>query len=262
MGWPKPSARAMVTDLIPHECTRPKIYRTFAIAATHKSIFKILFKGSMKTIFHRLGWLNIYFSSHFYDRCVRAGWLEQYIYRRLWYRKFWSVGIATLRVNLLVNLDNLTTVFVVLVVFQVCCRDGQRWAHRPRVCWCLRATFRYPPSWKRKPKLVIGQSVATSWTTSLQQHLRRQKYHRGSGRGPCALTFYNLAFKKITFSPLRDVNSSLDPRGRRQDSWLRDNTSRHHRSSLVERQCLVHPKFQKFYKIPRHIKSLDACMKH
>jgi hypothetical protein len=28
------------------------------------------------------------------------------------------------------------------------------------------------------------------------------------------------------------------------------------------RQCLVPSKFQKFYKIPRHIKSLDACIEH
>jgi hypothetical protein len=28
------------------------------------------------------------------------------------------------------------------------------------------------------------------------------------------------------------------------------------------RQCLVPSKFQKFYKISRHIKSLDACMEH
>jgi hypothetical protein len=34
-----------------------------------------------------------------------------------------------------------------------------------------------------------------------------------------------------------------------------------HRLTLL-RQCLDSSKFQKFYKIPRHIKSLDACMKH
>jgi hypothetical protein len=28
------------------------------------------------------------------------------------------------------------------------------------------------------------------------------------------------------------------------------------------RQCLVPSKFQKFYKILRHIKSLDICMEH
>ena len=47
-----------------------------------------------------------------------------------------------------------------------------------------------------------------------------------------ALIFYNLAIflRKFTFGPKGDLNSSLDPRGRRQDSWRRGNTSRRHRS--------------------------------
>jgi hypothetical protein len=34
------------------------------------------------------------------------------------------------------------------------------------------------------------------------------------------------------------------------------------RDNIVLRQCLLPSKFQKFYKIPHHIKSLDVCLKH
>jgi hypothetical protein len=35
-----------------------------------------------------------------------------------------------------------------------------------------------------------------------------------------------------------------------------------HVARVSVRQCLVDSKFQKFYKISRHIKFLDACMEH
>ena len=49
---------------------------------------------------------------------------------------------------------------------------------------------------------------------------------------------YNLALfqRKFTFDPLGNVNSSLDPGGRRQDSWRRGNTSR--RQDLWRRGAL------------------------
>ena len=62
---------------------------------------------------------------------------------------------------------------------------------------------------------------------------------RARGNG---LIFYNLAFFFIflhlapsffyffTFGPLKNIYSSLDLEGRRQNLWLRDNTFRRHRS--------------------------------
>jgi hypothetical protein len=110
-----------------------------------------------------------------------------------------------------------------------------RWQEKNTVYFFFK---KYDSSWEKRTRRVI-QGVRDEISKLLVSSAGRGRLRR--------------AFTFLLSSQKRDGNANV------MAGWWIDPVKPKH---AAFRQCLDSLKFQKFYKILRHIKSLDACMEH